>query len=322
MKNKSLILIVSIHILLQANLFSQDTLFLENYESYAFGPLADETESPWVQLEIGRNGNVSEYWVHSGNKNFQINSFTTKTEVDYVKFNMDKKPAQLNIVLWYTPDGYYVYEDFAEIGLSLVTSKFESKALVCFKGNDHKLYFADTVMAVEVFNELEYGVGPADFDLGTPKHNYIKAEFDFNNSEVRFFIDTDSDAPLRNTIEFDGTLDFNAMYIAGGLNPTYIDDICITTEGEYTQTGRIDELISNEQIKFYPNPASNILHFEGIDNEVTNISILSLDGKLLTQINEIGINQINVSYLQNGVYLIQIIKPDCILMKKFIKQSR
>jgi|GEM_PF-1250464 len=205
-------------------------VLIEDFEKYPTGVLADAPGSPWVRYSASRNGNVSTYWVHGGQKNFQINSFTTSTEIDYALLNLTSKPDQLNVELWYTPDGYYVYKDFATVGLGYSTSKYDLTQKAYFWGSDHDVLFQQPGMAsaVNAFNELEYGAGPADFGIGTPKHNYIRAEFDFVANQVRFYIGLNSSAPLRSTINFNGNFQFNALYIAGGLNPTYIDDIHVT----------------------------------------------------------------------------------------------
>ncbi len=203
---------------------------IEDFEKYPTGVLADAPGSPWVRYSASRNGNVTSYWVHGGQKNFQINSFTTSTEIDYALLNLASKPDQLNVELWYTPDGYYVYKDFATVGLGYSASKYDLSQKAYFWGSDHDVLFQMPGMAsaVKAFNELEYGTGPADMGMGTPKHNYVRAEFDFIANQVRFYIGLNSSAPLRSAINFNGNFDFNALYIAGGLNPTYIDDIHVT----------------------------------------------------------------------------------------------
>ncbi|MFH0757263.1 MAG: T9SS type A sorting domain-containing protein [Bacteroidota bacterium] len=82
----------------------------------------------------------------------------------------------------------------------------------------------------------------------------------------------------------------------------------------------INELIDNEQIIFYPNPSDNILCIKGIENELTNISITSLDGKLLEQLTGQGIKEINLDNLQKGIYLIKIVNSKKMITKKIIKQ--
>ncbi|MFZ5518084.1 MAG: YCF48-related protein [Candidatus Zhuqueibacterota bacterium] len=203
-------------------------VFIEDFEKYPTGVLADAPGSPWVRYSSSRNGNVTTKWVHGGQQNFQINSFTTSTEIDYALLNLTQKPDQLNVELWYTPDGFYIYKDFASVGLSYVASKYDMTQKASFWGEDHDVKFMAEGMgsAVTVFNELDYGSGPAP--SGTPKHNYIRAEFDFKQSEVRFFIGSNSSSPLRSKVNFDNRIEVNALFLAGGLNETYVDDIRVT----------------------------------------------------------------------------------------------
>jgi photosystem II stability/assembly factor-like uncharacterized protein len=209
---------------------SATELFFEDFEKYPTGVLGDAPGTQWVRLSTGRNGNVTTTWVHGGQQNFEINSFLYTTEVDYAKFNVDKKPDQLNVELWYTPDGFYVYKDFAGVGLAYVASPSDMTRKVSFWGSDHNVMFQASSMpaAVNVFTELEYGGGPAP--SGTPQHNYIRVEFDFIKNQARFFIGPTAEAPQRATVNFDANFDFNAIFIAGGLNPTFIDDIRITAQ--------------------------------------------------------------------------------------------
>ncbi|HEX9972870.1 MAG TPA: CARDB domain-containing protein, partial [bacterium] len=203
-------------------------IFIEDFEKYPTGVLADAPGSPWVRYSTSRNGNVTTKWIHGGLKNFQINSFTTSTEIDYALLNLTKKPDQLNVELWYTPDGFYIYKDFASVGLSYVASKYDMTQKASFWGSDKDVKFKAEGMGSEVtvFNQLDYGSGPAP--SGTPKHNYIRAEFDFKKSQVRFYIGTNSSAPLRSTVNLVTNFQFNALFFAGGLNETYIDDIRVT----------------------------------------------------------------------------------------------
>jgi photosystem II stability/assembly factor-like uncharacterized protein len=87
-----------------------------------------------------------------------------------------------------------------------------------------------------------------------------------------------------------------------------------------TSSVGINELNSHTQLKLYPNPAHDILFFEGFENELTIISILSMNGELLKQINEKGIKQINLSDLQDGVYLIKIINSKTTFITRIVKQ--
>lgn len=72
--------------------------------------------------------------------------------------------------------------------------------------------------------------------------------------------------------------------------------------------------------RIYPNPIKNILFFNGFENEFIHISIISIAGKLLKQKNGIGIKQIELGDLQNGVYILKIINSKGIITTKIIKQ--
>ena len=81
----------------------------------------------------------------------------------------------------------------------------------------------------------------------------------------------------------------------------------------------IKDQVSSETIRAYPVPVEDMLKIEGIDNESTTVSILSQDGKLLKQIKGRGIQQIDVSELQKGIYLVQISNSQTTITKKIVK---
>lgn len=76
----------------------------------------------------------------------------------------------------------------------------------------------------------------------------------------------------------------------------------------------------SSKLRFFPNPVNNALFIEGIENENTKVSILSMEGKLLKQINEKGITQIDLSNLPKGTYLLKLSNPKRNYIKKIIKQ--
>ncbi|MBN2763586.1 MAG: DUF1565 domain-containing protein, partial [Bacteroidales bacterium] len=68
-------------------IINSELLFCEDFESYPPGILADAPGSPWIRYSSSRVGDVINTNVHEGDQCFQINSFTTSTEIDYVKFD-------------------------------------------------------------------------------------------------------------------------------------------------------------------------------------------------------------------------------------------
>jgi beta-glucanase (GH16 family) len=68
----------------------------------------------------------------------------------------------------------------------------------------------------------------------------------------------------------------------------------------------IDELAVNN-LQVYPNPTNDILSLEGIYGEESlNYTIYSLNGDILAQSMLNGGNSIDVSYLTNGMYVLEV----------------
>lgn len=73
----------------------------------------------------------------------------------------------------------------------------------------------------------------------------------------------------------------------------------------------------NINLKLYPNPIKNTLHFS---EEVSAVKITDLSGKDVRQFNVSG-NSVDVSQLQKGIYLISIsTKEGKLIRKKLIKE--
>lgn len=77
---------------------------------------------------------------------------------------------------------------------------------------------------------------------------------------------------------------------------------------------------AKNQVLVYPNPASKLLNIELEDNSITKITLFDLNGRALQNIN-LSINKttIDISNLDNGIYLMQIIMNKDIVLKKIFK---
>lgn len=112
-----------------------------------------------------------------------------------------------------------------------------------------------------------------------------------------------------------------------GMNSTASPEICPTIPfyGEYEdycvyigpQIG-IDEL--ENSISLYPNPANNQLYFTTRE-VVSTIQIFSVDGKLILSNPAIFNNQIDISNLQSGTYIIKITTASGNFTSKFVKTN-
>jgi hypothetical protein len=77
----------------------------------------------------------------------------------------------------------------------------------------------------------------------------------------------------------------------------------------------ISYVTNEEQIRFYPNPVQNIMYFS---QKANLVEVIDITGKLV--LTDRNVNQINLSALQNGIYLIRLkLNENNNLIRKFIK---
>lgn len=77
-------------------------------------------------------------------------------------------------------------------------------------------------------------------------------------------------------------------------------------------------LDSNIELIIYPNPCSNTLFLKGITPN-SSVAIFGLNGQQLVQ-KQLIKDQIDISNLLNGVYILQIVNSEEVTFRKFIKQ--
>jgi hypothetical protein len=78
---------------------------------------------------------------------------------------------------------------------------------------------------------------------------------------------------------------------------------------------------SAQQIKIYPNPVQNIIYISDINQYFnSNYYIYDIQGKLMYS-NFLFTNQIDVSNLNSGTYLIKIVKETEVFIAKFVKNE-
>jgi len=129
--------------------------------------------------------------------------------------------------------------------------------------------------------------------------NYSNYQWFFTKSE------NSSAVNPTHTFLYDGN--YTVRLIAStneGCNCESSKNITITTSGI--------NLVEKGTIKVYPNPASDIFTLENLENEV-KYEIINMDGKKLLEGNAVkGLNKINISKLNNGVYYVKVSSNDSI----------
>lgn len=104
----------------------------------------------------------------------------------------------------------------------------------------------------------------------------------------------------------------NYMVAVGGTGFYVVDFVT-------TNLSTNDSTIKRENMmKIYPNPTSSILFFEGKD-QVKNIIVFDISGKIFKNIENSKSNTIDISDLAKGIYFIKIISENTTYVKKVIK---
>ncbi|MDY8134882.1 immunoglobulin-like domain-containing protein [Aquimarina sp. 2201CG5-10] len=75
-----------------------------------------------------------------------------------------------------------------------------------------------------------------------------------------------------------------------------------------------------EGIKLYPNPVSDQFVVSGISETVDSVEIYTIEGRLIKQVNKYNSEAINVSQLQEGVYLVRITLGTAVKTVQFLKK--
>ena len=76
--------------------------------------------------------------------------------------------------------------------------------------------------------------------------------------------------------------------------------------------------LNNFDIHIYPNPVTDYLHIDGIE-DLIELSLYDLSGNLI-ETTVSGETVLNVSNIASGIYFLQIHTPQKSFMKKIIKK--
>lgn len=89
----------------------------------------------------------------------------------------------------------------------------------------------------------------------------------------------------------------------------------------YFSTGVYNDLSerNTEQIKLYPVPVTDKLFIDGIQDKIVTVSILSAEGKLLKEIQGVGIREVEFPDTRKGMYILRILSPGMNYSKKIMK---
>lgn len=113
-----------------------------------------------------------------------------------------------------------------------------------------------------------------------------------------------------------GPFSYDFTY-SGGLVYLHITNLAGSVATFYANNLSQQDFLK-ESITIYPNPAKDVLHLESSAIAIDNIKFYDLSGRLVIEKENID-HQINVSQLQQGVYILEIETAVGVLREKLIK---
>ena len=115
----------------------------------------------------------------------------------------------------------------------------------------------------------------------------------------------------------------NGQTISYGCKFAFAGGLAVTKFFSYTVgdacTLSIDDNILEQSVKFYPNPAKNILNIDSQIISLTKVEVYSLIGKKLLE-SKTNLNQLYIDDLSSGLYLIKVSSEEGSYTTKFIKE--
>ncbi|QTY26719.1 T9SS type A sorting domain-containing protein [Flavobacterium sp. CS20] len=114
-----------------------------------------------------------------------------------------------------------------------------------------------------------------------------------------------------------GPFSYDFTY-SGGLVYLHITNLAGSVATFYANNLSQEEFLK-ESISIYPNPAKDVLHVESSTIAIESLRIYNLSGRLVSEKGKIE-HQINVSQLQQGVYILEIETVAGVLRDKLVKK--
>lgn len=194
---------------------------------------------------------------------------------------------------------------YSELGDDNISTDYTNFQLWLYEGtNDIEIHFGPTSVTQP---NLSYDGETGSFVALFPEYDY------------------DNDVLPNNGIVLEGNSSSPTMKVISSLDSLTFLNGTIPNGTVYrfsnTNTGIFEFKNSLIDVLIYPNPSNDYFNIEFAkeDLKVESISILNIHGKIVKEINYTG-DEIDISYLTNGVYLVQINTTKGKLTKKLIKK--
>jgi hypothetical protein len=206
------------------------------------------------------------------------------------------------------PAGAYWYEYDSDSGIYVekpFITTMANPAVIQFRDMDE-----DGLKDIVLSNGQGEGIEPGNTDLVWYKNSGTGEDTATRFGTERIIDTTQSQVFVYSIVDFDGDGDLDISTLSyNGDSLNYFDNLFYNTLG-------VDESLF-QNLKIYPNPTSNMLFFNGL-NEDFKVSVYDILGKEILNV-ELSVSEaLNVSTLTSGVYILRLIDQNVTF--KFVKE--
>lgn len=122
------------------------------------------------------------------------------------------------------------------------------------------------------------------------------------------------------SIDTNNLLNGNEYYLQFFIVDIFDNQSTIISDSFIAQTTTLGtNTFNNNSLSYYPNPVENTLNINLKNINIDNISIYDISGKKIIEISHIVNNQIDVSPLEKGVYVLSLETTNGLIKQKFVK---
>jgi len=158
--------------------------------------------------------------------------------------------------------------------------------------------------------------------LTTDSVNFYLADFRFADSSLNYIVRTWEWVNLLPLGHVDSLqFSLSSTDTAGGFGMNTPSYFCMDNFTTNETDAGVNQVAKNAIAKVYPNPATNILYVDIIDNSVQQISVINMTGQVISNYNTSTNHiEINTATLPAGTYLLQLAGNGGSAQMRFVKE--
>lgn len=273
-------------------------------------------------LSVVLHENNKDWWLFSYNNDSIYSLKITPTSIgEYRSYDTGVGPIIISPRRDKLIAGKKLYDFDALTGDLSLRETFNNYS-AAFSSNGSKLYLVENStikqynMDVQDISTSQVIIGSID-DLNSlylaPDHKIYL--FGLNRLELPGRIDCPNEHGLN------CALNLNAIYLEGKSSGVFtnIPANYLFKERTSCVASNKEIIISKKNITIYPNPAKEVINFNGLEDKLFSVEVLSSCGKVVIAKKDIKNNSLNISSLMSGIYFIYIYGKKDIVKKLVIE---